>query len=372
MAHGTITAKPNIASLTRDGVRFTDGSEVRADIVVYCTGYKVTFPFFDEGFISAPDNDLPLFRRMFHPDIPNVFFIGLLQPLGAVMPIAERQSSGSATTSRAATRCPRRPTCAPTSSASGARCSSATSPPSATRCRSTSTTTSWHWPRSARRARSVPARTASGCPCRPRGRPGRGVSGAALAGRRERTKAANRAAILSAGREVFAEIGFGAASVRHIVRRTDLAAGTFYNYFPDKEAVFRDLVGEVAEEARRRVRAARRPPARRASSSRTPTAPTSASSSRTPAAPPSSRATWARSVRCSRSPRGRSGSASWPRTCAPRSTAARCRRSTSTTARGRWSRSGSSSASGSWSATRPTSTAPRASPPSSSWAGSCA
>ncbi len=84
------------------------------------------------------------------------------------------------------------------------------------------------------------------------------MSGAALAGRRERTKAANRAAILSAGRAVFAELGYGAASVRHIVRRTDLAAGTFYNYFPDKEAVFRDLVREVGQEARQRVRAARR------------------------------------------------------------------------------------------------------------------
>ncbi|MEA2285530.1 MAG: hypothetical protein QOJ21_1573 [Solirubrobacteraceae bacterium] len=84
------------------------------------------------------------------------------------------------------------------------------------------------------------------------------MTGAALAGRRERTKAANRAAILSAGQDVFAELGYGAASVRHIVRRTDLAAGTFYNYFPDKQAVFRDLVAAVGEDARRRVRAARR------------------------------------------------------------------------------------------------------------------
>jgi dimethylaniline monooxygenase (N-oxide forming) len=91
MAHGTITAKPNIASLGRDTVRFADGSEARADVVVYCTGYKVTFPFFDEGFVSAPDNDLPLFRRTFHPDIPNLFFVGLLQPLGAIMPVAEAQ-----------------------------------------------------------------------------------------------------------------------------------------------------------------------------------------------------------------------------------------------------------------------------------------
>jgi len=81
---------------------------------------------------------------------------------------------------------------------------------------------------------------------------------ATAAGRRERTKAANRAAILSAGRSVFSESGYGAASVRDIVRRTDLASGTFYNYFPDKEAVFLALVEADADEARRRVRAARR------------------------------------------------------------------------------------------------------------------
>jgi AcrR family transcriptional regulator len=77
-------------------------------------------------------------------------------------------------------------------------------------------------------------------------------------GRREATKVANRAAILTAGRDVFAELGYDAAGVRDIVRATDLAAGTFYNYFPDKESVFRALVQEVGAEARRRVRAARR------------------------------------------------------------------------------------------------------------------
>ena len=93
IAHGEITPKPNIAELGEHSVRFTDGSEVAADIVVYCTGYKVTFPFFDPALIAAPGNDLPLFRRVFHPDIPNVFFVGLLQPLGALMPLAELQSA---------------------------------------------------------------------------------------------------------------------------------------------------------------------------------------------------------------------------------------------------------------------------------------
>jgi AcrR family transcriptional regulator len=77
-------------------------------------------------------------------------------------------------------------------------------------------------------------------------------------GKREQTKAANRAAILSAAREVFGDVGFGAASVRDIIRQTELAAGTFYNYFPDKESIFRALVEDVGAEARRRVQAARR------------------------------------------------------------------------------------------------------------------
>ena len=92
IAHGEITPKPNIAELTERSVRFADGSEVGADVVVYCTGYKVTFPFLDPELISAPDNDLPLFRRLFHPEIGGIYFIGLCQPLGAVMPIAEMQA----------------------------------------------------------------------------------------------------------------------------------------------------------------------------------------------------------------------------------------------------------------------------------------
>ena len=77
-------------------------------------------------------------------------------------------------------------------------------------------------------------------------------------GKREATKFANRAAIVAAAREVFAEIGFGAASVRDIIRRTDLASGTFYNYFPDKESVLVEILDETAAEIRVRVRAARR------------------------------------------------------------------------------------------------------------------
>lgn len=91
LAHGAVTFKPNIAERMGDRVRFTDGTIEEVDVIVYCTGYKVTFPFFDPSFIAAKDNDLPLFMRVFHPDHERLAFIGLLQPLGAIMPLAEAQ-----------------------------------------------------------------------------------------------------------------------------------------------------------------------------------------------------------------------------------------------------------------------------------------
>ena len=76
-------------------------------------------------------------------------------------------------------------------------------------------------------------------------------------GRRERTKRQNRAAILDAARQVFAESGYEASSIRDVVRRTGLAAGTFYNYFPDKESVLLALLTDRADELRERLSLAR-------------------------------------------------------------------------------------------------------------------
>ncbi len=73
-------------------------------------------------------------------------------------------------------------------------------------------------------------------------------------GRREQNKAENRAALLKAARTVFAEMGYGAAGVRDIVRRTDLASGTFYNYFKDKEEIFEAVVAEMSVELMKRHR----------------------------------------------------------------------------------------------------------------------
>jgi dimethylaniline monooxygenase (N-oxide forming) len=92
LGHGDIVVKPNIERLDGEEVEFTDGTREKIDIVVYCTGYKITFPFLDESVISTRDNQVDLYRRVAAIDRPGLYFIGLVQPLGSVMPLAEAQS----------------------------------------------------------------------------------------------------------------------------------------------------------------------------------------------------------------------------------------------------------------------------------------
>lgn len=108
VAQGEVTFKPQIAGLASDRVRFVDGSEEPIDVIVWATGYKVTFPFFDAEFLSAPDNELLLYRRVFEPGVDNLFFVALLQPLGPTMPLAEAQGRWIASYLRGEYRLPPR------------------------------------------------------------------------------------------------------------------------------------------------------------------------------------------------------------------------------------------------------------------------
>jgi AcrR family transcriptional regulator len=75
-------------------------------------------------------------------------------------------------------------------------------------------------------------------------------AGAAGSSKRAQTKLENQRAILTAAREVFAEVGYEAASVRDIIGRTGLASGTFYNYYRSKEEIARAIASDAAERLR--------------------------------------------------------------------------------------------------------------------------
>lgn len=93
LGHGDVEIKPNIERFAGGRtVRFVDGSEEEVDLVVYCTGYKISFPFFEQELIAAEDNRLSLYRRVVSVEHSGLYFIGFIQPLGAIMPLAEAQA----------------------------------------------------------------------------------------------------------------------------------------------------------------------------------------------------------------------------------------------------------------------------------------
>lgn len=87
-----ISVVPEILRAMDRTVEFADGQQKDFDLVVYCTGYKISFPFFDPAHICALNNELSLYHRIFHPLHRRVFFVGLAQPFGAIMPVAEQQA----------------------------------------------------------------------------------------------------------------------------------------------------------------------------------------------------------------------------------------------------------------------------------------
>jgi dimethylaniline monooxygenase (N-oxide forming) len=93
IGHGDIAVKPNITRFAGGrSVRFEGGSEEEIDLVIYCTGYQIAFPFLDEKVFVARDNRMPLYQRVVSAENPGLYFVGFVQPLGPIMPIAESQA----------------------------------------------------------------------------------------------------------------------------------------------------------------------------------------------------------------------------------------------------------------------------------------
>lgn len=80
LGHGDITPKPDLQELRGDRVRFTDGSEEQIDVIIYATGYKISFPFIDKKYLNWRGHHPELLLNIFHPVYDNLFVAGLIQP----------------------------------------------------------------------------------------------------------------------------------------------------------------------------------------------------------------------------------------------------------------------------------------------------
>jgi cation diffusion facilitator CzcD-associated flavoprotein CzcO len=105
-ADGRVDVRPDVARLDGRTVHFVDGSSARVDVIICATGYHVSFPYLDDELLDRvdragagartggriPGNRVRLYRHVVAPDAPGLFFLGLVQPLGPIPPLAEAQA----------------------------------------------------------------------------------------------------------------------------------------------------------------------------------------------------------------------------------------------------------------------------------------
>lgn len=113
VGHHRIDVRPDVVRAEASRIEFADGSTEDFDTVVLATGYKLSFPFFDDqlalefgerrahatiakssdGRIAGTATDGPsLFLEAFHPQINNLFVVGQFQPTGGIWRLAELQA----------------------------------------------------------------------------------------------------------------------------------------------------------------------------------------------------------------------------------------------------------------------------------------
>jgi dimethylaniline monooxygenase (N-oxide forming) len=82
------TKKGIMKHFVSNGIQLEDGTIVEADIILFCTGYKLEIPFFNQNLLDKIDydvnnykNPIILYKHTFHPSLSNLAFIFLTRGL---------------------------------------------------------------------------------------------------------------------------------------------------------------------------------------------------------------------------------------------------------------------------------------------------
>ncbi len=89
---GEVCSKPSVTRFEGRCAHFSDSSVEELDTVVFATGYRVSFPFLNGVRPPVTETRVPLYRRIVDPAAPGLYFIGLLNAVGGLIPVAEAQA----------------------------------------------------------------------------------------------------------------------------------------------------------------------------------------------------------------------------------------------------------------------------------------
>ncbi|MEM1249702.1 MAG: FAD-dependent oxidoreductase [Acidobacteriota bacterium] len=89
---GRVEARPQIERFDGRRVVFVDGSSTEADLVVWGTGYRLTYPYLPKELLAPGDENPDMFLGTMHPERHDLFLVGVGRPTGAFWPSAEVQA----------------------------------------------------------------------------------------------------------------------------------------------------------------------------------------------------------------------------------------------------------------------------------------
>jgi hypothetical protein len=92
LAHGDVTAKPDVRELDGRVVRFADGSAEEVDLIIWATGYDASFPYLAPGLIDPEDPTRALFVNVVHREAPELYAVGLFETDGGAYPVIGKQA----------------------------------------------------------------------------------------------------------------------------------------------------------------------------------------------------------------------------------------------------------------------------------------
>ena len=91
---GSVQVRRTVQSFSDDSVTFDDGIREKIDAVILATGYQYNYTFLPKDILNTEGNRVHLYKYMYPPQLkhPTLGVVGLVQAIGAVMPISEMQS----------------------------------------------------------------------------------------------------------------------------------------------------------------------------------------------------------------------------------------------------------------------------------------
>lgn len=90
--YNRVAVKPAISAIDGATITFADGSKEDFDVLVGATGYRVHLPFVPEDVVPVKGNHVDLYKRIFVPGWPGLYFVGMLNPLSTLNRIFEEQA----------------------------------------------------------------------------------------------------------------------------------------------------------------------------------------------------------------------------------------------------------------------------------------